>query len=243
MIATTEQSQASEHTASEKVGWVIASDPLIGEQLQAGLAHEGFKTRIFVPDQQTPDGNSALLSSVAQAIDEATSPNIVLLSLLPEKLCHPQSIEELGPDQWRAMVHAPVMLTFQVMAKLGKALSGKQATVVVIGPTLGHIGGAGITPLCTVLEAQRGMVKSAARQWGERGLTVSWVGVAPEAYNVALGDLDRTTGPEFGPAHRAIGRVPALSDAAQAATLLATPAGRMITGHTINVDGGEWMLP
>lgn len=229
--------------APEKTAWVIASDPQVGLQLHAGLISAECKTRIFVPDQQSPDSDSTLLSSVAQAIGEASWPDLVLMALLPNTLFQSQRIEDLRPDEWRARVHAPIMLLFHVMAKLGVALAGKEATVVVIGPTLGHVGGFGIGPLCTVLEAQRGMVKSAARQWGERGLTVSWMGVAPEAYDAALTDVDRPTGPEFGPAHRAIGRVPTLSEAAQAATLLASPAGRLITGHTINVDGGEWMLP
>ena len=237
-MATIERSHAPEKTA-----WVIASDPLIGKQLHAGLVSEGCKTRIFVPDPQAPDSDSTLLSSVTQAIGEALWPDLVLMALLPNALFQVRPVEDLGPDEWRARVHAPIMLLLHIMAKLGVAVAGKEATFVVIGPTLGHIGGAGISPLCTVLEAQRGMVKSAARQWGERGLTVSWMGVAPEAYDAALADIDRTTGPEFGPAHRAIGRLPMLSEAAQAATLLASPAGRLITGHTINVDGGEWMLP
>ena len=54
--------------------------------------------------------------------------------------------------------------------------------VVVIGPSTALVGAAGLVPLMTLAEAQRTLVKSAARQWGVLGMRLNWVGVAAAHY-------------------------------------------------------------
>ena len=49
------------------------------------------------------------------------------------------------------------------------------------GPSVALVGAAGLVPLITLAEAQRTLVKSAARQWGRHGMRLNWVGVGGAA--------------------------------------------------------------
>jgi NAD(P)-dependent dehydrogenase (short-subunit alcohol dehydrogenase family) len=208
--------------------WVISHDPGVAERLAQGLED----CRTFSGAKVVDEARLAL---------ESEQPKLVLISLLHPGLFVVRPIEALSAQDWREVVHTPAKQLFVLVKLLGSALS--EANVALVGPTLGNVGAENLVPLCTVLEGQRGFAKSVARQWGERGMRMSWIGVAPEAYGLGLEEADVPTSPEFGPAHRAIGRVPNLAEAAGVAALLATPQGRVTAGTSINVDGGEWMLP
>ena len=86
----------------------------------------------------------------------------------------------------------------------------------------------------TAAEGMRSLAKSAARQWGERGITVNCV--APP-----LGLLGADTPAAVD--RPALGRAPTVEDLAHAIAVLASDAARSITGATIPVDGGVVMLP
>lgn len=210
--------------------WIISHDPGVATRLAEGLSGP---VRTFSGED--------VVDQVRGALDNGERPALVLVSLLHPGLFVVQPLEALSAQDWRTIVHRPAHRLFALVKLLGASLD--QANVALVGPTLGHVGATGLVALSTVLEGQRGLAKSVARQWGERGLRMSWIGVAPEAYGCGLDSADVPTSPEFGPAHRAIGRVPSLAEAAGFANLLASSAGRVTTGTSINVDGGEWMLP
>lgn len=208
--------------------WVISHDSGVASRLAEGLE-----------DCRTFSGGD-VVNEVCQTL-ESEQPKLVLISLLHPGLFVVRPIEALSAQEWREVVHTPARQLFALVKLLGAALS--DANVTLVGPTLGNVGAQNLVPLCAVLESQRGLAKSVARQWGERGLRMSWIGVAPEAYGLGLETADVPTSPEFGPAHRAIGHVPSLGEAAGVAALLGTSQGRVTAGTSINVDGGEWMLP
>ena len=215
--------------------WIVACSTRVAEQLAQGLAGETSNVRRFVADEPAQD--------VEQALKGKGQPDLVLVSMVPESQLHVLPIEKLSPGDWQFGVHQPIMAYFHILQALGRGLRGSGASIVVLGTTLGHVGAKGLSPLCTLLECQRSMVRSAARQWGEHGLTVNWIAVAPTAFSPELDKAEMPQGPEFGPPHRALGRAPTLAEAASAACLLDKPAGRLLTGGTINVDGGEWLVP
>lgn len=219
----------------ERSAWIVACSSRVADQLAQGLASEISSVRRFVADEPAQD--------IEQALKGKGRPDLILVSMVPESQLQALPIEALSPGDWQFGVHQPIMAYFQVLQALGRGLKGKAASIVVVGTTLGHVGAKGLSPLCTVLECQRSMARSAARQWGEHDLTVNWIGVAPAAFSPELEKAEMPQGPEFGPPHRALGRAPTLAEAAAAACLLDKPEGRILTGGTINVDGGEWLLP
>jgi NAD(P)-dependent dehydrogenase (short-subunit alcohol dehydrogenase family) len=84
------------------------------------------------------------------------------------------------------------------------------------------------------------MAKSAARQWGEWGLTVNCVAPPVELMAPAGG----TPPAGLALAERALGRGPdRRTDVAPVVALLAADAAHFVTGATIPVDGGSVMAP
>lgn len=91
--------------------------------------------------------------------------------------------------------------------------------VVLVTPTVGLTGAAGLAPYATAVEGMRALAKSAARQWRARGITVNCV--APPVNVMSPG-----------------GR-----DVAQAVALLLADPAHLMTGQTVVVDGGIVMAP
>jgi NAD(P)-dependent dehydrogenase (short-subunit alcohol dehydrogenase family) len=114
--------------------------------------------------------------------------------------------------------------------------------IVVVGPSVALVGAPGLVPLVTLAEAQRTLVKSAARQWSAQGLRLNWIGVSGPLYSQTLRDARFPSVPELGPPPPALGRVPAIdAEVADVIGWLACASG--VTGATLNLDGGDWMVP
>lgn len=114
-------------------------------------------------------------------------------------------------------------------------LAGRGGAVLVVTSTIGDVGGAGFGPWTAAIGAQRALVRSAARQWGEQAISV--VSIAADPTLVAGADAERPTslaGPAFG-----IRGGP--DDLGGMAVLLLSDAARSFTGQTVTVDGGSWM--
>lgn len=147
-----------------------------------------------------------------------------------------QQIQTLFEDPMAAVIAA-----FQKAFRLGCR------RVVVVVPTTSMSGGARYAATAALAEAARILVKSAARQWGEAGITVNavaveprWFGIDPEVAGPvsiappALLQGNKTVG------DRAPDGVPTL-DPAPLVSWLCSDAAGATTGQTIVCDGGQWM--
>ncbi|WP_022981580.1 SDR family oxidoreductase [Ideonella sp. B508-1] len=124
------------------------------------------------------------------------------------------------------------------------ALRERGGSVVLIGPSESLVGASGQVPLMTLAEGQRSLVKSAARQWGCLGIRLNWVGVAGSHYAPALAQAAFPLSPELGDPPPALGVAPEPDGAvADAVAWLAGDAARGVTGASLNLDGGDWMVP
>jgi 3-oxoacyl-[acyl-carrier protein] reductase len=105
-----------------------------------------------------------------------------------------------------------------IQAALG-AFAGHGGRIVLVTPTVGLTGGAGLAPYATAVEGMRALAKSAARQWGSQGVTVNCV--APRID----GDPD------------------VRADIAPVVAMLLGDEAHIVTGATVVVDGGLVMAP
>ena len=232
-----------------ETAWVVAADPSVGDELVAGMREAGLNTAAMVAGK--PGGSAINVQSreeMARAFKDALAqggaPDLVLLALIPPASLTSRPLAELGGGKWAEMAEAPAAALMHTLQALMDTLEGKTFAIAVLGPTIGHVGAPGYVPLATALEAQRGIMKTAARQFGERGITVNWISVAPKAYSPVLDDEEIPHGPEMGGEMLALGHAPALrGEVAAAISLLASKRAGAITGATINIDGGEWMMP
>lgn len=184
-------------------------------------------------------------ASVAVAIDKVIAdlgaPDLVVLSIVPEAAMQPAQITAMAEHAWREAAMEGLRTTLRVLQGLAPHMKANGGAVVFVAPSSSLVGTPAMTALTTLLEGQRGLMKSVARQWGASGVTLNWVAVAPRAA-APFDGVRLAAKPDA--VSVALGRAPALrEEIAPVLGFLGSRAGRSITGATLVLDGGEWMTP
>ena len=143
-----------------------------------------------------------------------------------------QPLVETTEADWDARAEAPLRAARYVCQAAFDQFGAAGGRIVLLAATAGLVGEPGFAPLATAAEGVRTFAKTAARQWGDRGVTVNCVAVPVELLGAA------TDAPVDPPA---LGRAATGDDVADAIALLAADAAGAITGATITVDGGILM--
>jgi NAD(P)-dependent dehydrogenase (short-subunit alcohol dehydrogenase family) len=186
---------------------------------------------------------AAVEAAFADAVRTLGPVHEVVYSALPAAALTCQELDGLPLERWQAASHGcvkPVLYGLQAAARQLPA----PLAFTLLGPHVSLTGAAGGVALCTGVEAQRSLAKAAARQWGRRGIRVNWVSIAAPEFDPAFGDWVLPEVPELGPPPPALGRRIELDgDVLPVLEFLGGPAARGMTGLTINLDGGDWMLP
>jgi NAD(P)-dependent dehydrogenase (short-subunit alcohol dehydrogenase family) len=151
-----------------------------------------------------------------------------------------EPLTETAEADWDRRCEAMLRAALHCCQAAGRELSSRGGSLVFVTPTIALTGAAGLVPYATAVEGTRAMAKSAARQWGEWGVTVNCV--APPVELMAPDGTPAPTGLAL--AARALGRKPdARADVAPVVALLVADAAHLVTGATIPVDGGSVMAP
>jgi NAD(P)-dependent dehydrogenase (short-subunit alcohol dehydrogenase family) len=245
------------------VAFVVNSGVAVGRELAVGLEQGGSRVallhdvvRATGPESITRSGSvvsfptsfasrDEVAAQFAAAASQLGPPQLVVQSILPPSLLTPSAIGKLELPEWTDAVHGAARATFYgLQAAHAQMTQSGGGAIVCVGPSFGLVGAAGLVALSTVLEAQRTLVKSAARQWGHLGIRVHWISLGVGENYPALQGISLPNAPELGPPPPALGRVPDLSqDVASIAQFLASHAGRALTGTSLVADGGVWMVP
>ena len=119
-------------------------------------------------------------------------------------------------------------------------MKARYGRIISIASVVGQMGNAGQTNYAAAKSGLTGFSKSLAREVGSRGITVNVV--APGFIQTEM-----TAGLNEAQQAGLIDRVPmnrlgSVSDVAGAVLYLASPAGNYVTGETINVNGGMYMI-
>ncbi|UXJ50188.1 SDR family oxidoreductase [Pseudomonas citronellolis] len=154
----------------------------------------------------------------------------------------PRPLVSFSEGQWKSACLDPLRTTRHCLQAAWRVLAGRPAQIVLIGPNLSLTGAGGLTALSTLSEGQRGLMKSAARQWGAQGIQLNWLGVDSQVFASELGSALLAQSPEMGTPAPALGRAPDLS-VGVAQTLALLIGAHALTGASIPVDGGFWMVP
>ena len=173
----------------------------------------------------------------ADAIDEVSpvdgatyegAADVLVLAAIDEELLANRPFVDVAPAMWDRVWEGSM---HEMVASLQAVFPGMRdrgwGRVVVVTPTASMSGVAGLAPLCAVVEAQRVLAKSTARQWGAHGITVNCLAPGAPGSAGALAP-------------------PALSrpvDLGGALGFLVSDASAHLTGATLCVDGGVWMAP
>ena len=131
----------------------------LGEGIAAALGEKGAR----VVDTPAPDVDALVHAHVEPA------------ALTPRQFM--DAGDDLWSQVWEGTMRGALTLCQALHPTLARSGRGR---VVFVIPTLGMSGAAELAPLATVSEGVRIFAKSTARQWGQDGITVNCVAVAPE---------------------------------------------------------------
>jgi 3-oxoacyl-[acyl-carrier protein] reductase len=147
------------------------------------------------------------------------------------------AVTETSDAQWLKAVSGTVWRTLAALQRSHTTLQAGGRIVVVV-PTIGMAGAAGLVPYTTAVEGIRAMTKSAARQWRSAGIGVTMV-AAP--LRVFAPDLDAVT------SHLTAAAVAnddtLVRSLSETVTFLLSAEIDDLAGATIVADGGSVMLP
>ncbi|MNF22416.1 3-oxoacyl-[acyl-carrier-protein] reductase FabG [compost metagenome] len=153
-----------------------------------------------------------------------------------------QPLAAQSAEQWRAACLDPLRTSRHCLQAAWRVLAGHPASIVLLGPNLSLTGAPGLVALSVLSEGQRGLMKSAARQWGGQGIRLNWLGVASTVFAAELADARLPQSPEMGPPPPALGAAPEV-DGGVVRSIAMLIGSKDITGASIPVDGGLWMVP
>ena len=156
----------------------------------------------------------------------------------------PVPAEDMSPNAWRAVVDITLNGTFNCTREMGRRhlAAGSPGSVVNIGASYAWTGGPGFAHSAAAKAGVKSLTESLAVEWGPYGIQVNCLvpGLFPhdDMTTDIRSSLDRTSDKDI--CQPAL-RVGERQELGWAATFLASPYGRFISGHTLVVDGANWL--
>ncbi len=147
----------------------------------------------------------------------------------------------MSADDWQVVLDTDLSAVYRtckaVMRGMMKARKGR---IVNIASVIGVMGNAGQTNYAAAKAGMIGFSKSLAREVGSRNITVNVVapGFIVTDMTEALGEAQKTALLTQVP----LGRLGSPGDIAAAVAFLAGPEAAYITGETLHVNGGMYMI-
>ncbi len=147
----------------------------------------------------------------------------------------------MSADDWQTVIETDLSAVYRtckaVMRGMMKARRGR---IINIASVVGVMGNAGQANYAAAKAGMIGFTKSLAREVGSRGITANVVapGFIITDMTDALGEAARSALLGQVP----LGRLGAPEDIAHAVAFLASPQAGYITGETLHVNGGMYMI-
>jgi NAD(P)-dependent dehydrogenase (short-subunit alcohol dehydrogenase family) len=181
---------------------------------------------------------------VSTAFDEASAqfglPDVLVNNAAAN---FPVPAEDMSPNAWRTVVDITLNGTFFCSREFARRHieAGTPGSIIDVGASYAWTGGPGFAHSAAAKAGVKNMVETLAVEWGPYGIQVN--GLVPGLFphedmtDDIKGNLDRTHEKDACQPALRVGR---LQELGWAATFLASPYARFISGHTLVVDGANW---
>ncbi|MEM9519098.1 MAG: SDR family oxidoreductase [Actinomycetota bacterium] len=154
----------------------------------------------------------------------------------------PAPVQDVDPEIISAQIATSTTATFLLARAAHPHLAERTGSMILLTSPAGMEGSGNLPIYATVKGAQRGILKSLAREWGPDGIRVN--AIAPVAWTPAM-----TTATDANPTLQArleartpLGRIgDPETDIGPVAVFLASDMARHMTGQTLAVDGGRYL--
>jgi len=183
-------------------------------------------------------GRDDARDAIAEA---APGVDLILFVACPDGTLRPRAFESLADEAWREGVDRPLELMLSTLHALSALYPADPPPMVFAGPSMALSGADGLALLGAVAEGQRALMKSAARQLGQRGFRFTWIAIDTLLFAPELEGAQLPSSQDPDPLATGGG-----ADAGQLAallSLLADPRAKGLIGQSLALDGGELMLP
>lgn len=182
--------------------------------------------------------------SVAAAFDAATArfalPDVLINNAAAN---FPVPAEDTSPNAWRTVVDITLNGTFLCSREFGRRHLGASTTgsIINIGASYAWTGGPGFAHSAAAKAGVKNLTESLAVEWGPYGIQVNCLVPGLMPHDDMTADIQEN----LARAHDKDATQPALRvgqprELGWAATFLASPYGRFISGQTLAVDGANW---
>jgi NAD(P)-dependent dehydrogenase (short-subunit alcohol dehydrogenase family) len=182
--------------------------------------------------------------AVAAAFDAATGafglPGVLVNNAAAN---FPVPAEDMSPNAWRTVVDITLNGTFFCAREFARRhiSAGTPGSIINIGASYAWTGGPGFAHSAAAKAGVKNLTETLAVEWGPYGIQVNGLvpGLFPHEDMTAdiQANLARTSDKD---ACQPAMRVGERQELGWAATFLASPYGRFISGHTLVVDGANW---
>jgi NAD(P)-dependent dehydrogenase (short-subunit alcohol dehydrogenase family) len=155
----------------------------------------------------------------------------------------PVPAEDMSPNAWRTVVDITLNGTFFCSREFARRhiAAATPGSIIDVGASYAWTGGPGFAHSAAAKAGVKNMVETLAVEWGPYGIAVNGLvpGLFPHEDMTAdiQGNLDRTSDKDLCQPALRVGR---LRELGWAATFLASPYARFISGHVLVVDGANW---
>ena len=157
----------------------------------------------------------------------------------------PVLASSMSPNAWRAVSRIVVDGTFLCSQQLHRRAvrDGRPGSIVNIVATQAFTGGPGMAHAAAGKAAVVNMTKSLAVEWAPDGVRINAIAPGLFPHEEMRADLQalRTEGADVDATRSPAGRLGERREIGWAAAWLASPFASFITGHTLVVDGGNWL--
>jgi NAD(P)-dependent dehydrogenase (short-subunit alcohol dehydrogenase family) len=223
-----------------RLGAAVAIASRKDEHLEAGKAamdEIGARSLAVHCDIRDPD-------SIAAAFDRIESelglPDVLVNNAAAN---FPVPAEDMSPNAWRTVVDITLNGTYFCSREFGRRhlAIGTPGSIINVGASYAWTGGPGFAHSAAAKAGVKNMVETLSVEWGPYGIQVNGLvpGLFPHEDMTAdiQSNLQRTHDKDACQPALRVGRPRELG---WAATFLASPYARFISGHTLVVDGANW---
>lgn len=207
------------------------------EAAEAMFAEVGAPGITVTCDIRDPEAIEAALD----AADDAFGPPTVLINNAAANF--PVPAEDMSPNAWRTVVDITLNGTFLCSRAFARRhlTARTAASIVNVGASYAWTGGPGFAHSAAAKAGVQNLTETLAVEWGPYGIQVN--GLVPGLFPHEDMTADIADNLDRSPDHDA--RQPALRagrrrELGWAATFLASPYARFISGHMLVVDGANW---
>lgn len=177
--------------------------------------------------------------SVERLLSELQSPPDILVN--NAGITRDNLLLRMKPEEWAEILETNLSGVYRMSkACLRGMMKKRSGRIISIASVVGVMGNAGQSNYAAAKAGIIGFSKALAREVGSRGITVNVIapGYIQTDMTEALGEEQRAALMSQIP----LARLGEPRDIALAAVFLASPAGAYITGETVHVNGGMYMI-